>query len=142
MELDLYVTKNAENEMNKTLTDKKVIDIHLRTSQSIQNPSIILNIMNYDEKYNYAYIPFFKRYYFVRDVDYINAKQVKISLDVDVLESFKSSIFLADSIIITKEQPSYYDSNVDSQVKTEKETFNSNVTLDTVNSIIMTTIGG
>ena len=142
MELELYVTENAENEINKTLTDKRVITINLRTTQSIQNPSIILNSSNYDKKYNYGYIPFFNRYYFVRDVDYINAKQVKINLNVDVLESFKSSILQGDSVITCKQQPSYYDSNVDSQVKTEKETFNSNVTLDTVNNIIMTTIGG
>lgn len=142
MELKLYITNDDENVINKTINNEKIIPINLKVSEDILQPNIILSNDNFDKQYNYAYIDFFKRYYFIRNIEHINATHVKISLDVDVLESYKNDILNADSVITKKGTQSYINGSVDYDSRSEKDIYKSDVTLDDSNSLILTTIGG
>lgn len=67
-------------------------DCKLKENTSIMNPSIIITGLDSWTTVNYAYIPDFRRYYFIQNVTAINNTTCQMDLDVDVLASFKSSI--------------------------------------------------
>lgn len=71
-------------------TDKLVIEGHLVYNQSVENPKFLIKGDILD--YNYAYIPMFKRFYFINDIVLRENDLQEISFDVDVLQSFKSYI--------------------------------------------------
>ena len=52
---------------------------------------------------NYAYIPAFRRYYFVSDVTAITSKLFQLTLNVDVLMSFKDEILMNTALIARNE---------------------------------------
>src|SRR5699024_2713243 len=88
MELKTYKTEDTNNTINKNLTDLEEYDITLKNPENVINPTIMLN---HRDKFtqNYAYIPAFSRYYFIRDITRFNRDLVQLSLEVDVLESYK-----------------------------------------------------
>lgn len=55
---------------------------------------------------NYAYIPSFKRYYFINDITAISSKVFQLTLAVDVLMSFKDD-FLKNTAFITRNENDY-----------------------------------
>ena len=73
----------------------------LREETSVISPVVLMELEN-PTGYNYAYIPEFGRYYFIRDMISVRTGLWKISMQVDVLESFKNyildlSVILSDS---------------------------------------------
>ena len=93
MEVNLYSMSKRVNS-SKQPPGKPVasLDCKLKENTSIMNPSIIIAGQDSWTTINYAYIPDFRRYYFVQNVTAINGTTCQVDLDVDVLASFKSSI--------------------------------------------------
>ncbi len=91
MEIKLYITTSEKNKIGKTLTSDRSFNGNLRNETSVINPIIILESDNIST-FNYAYIPDFNRYYFITEISSVKNGLWKISLSVDVLESFKDSI--------------------------------------------------
>lgn len=120
MILELYKTKDSNNVINKVLTNKKDYDIKLKDKTNIINPTILLSSENLLVDYNYAYIPDFKRYYFIKDIS-INSKNLYvINMECDVLESFKEDILNSYAYIINSDNGNdYYNSNYESEVRKE-----------------------
>lgn len=63
----------------------------LREETSVISPVILMELEN-PSGYNYAYIPEFGRYYFISDMVSVRKGLWRISMKVDVLESFKNYI--------------------------------------------------
>lgn len=93
--------------MGKNLSNLNVFSGSLKGETSITNPVITIEIEN-PTGFNYAYISEFGRYYFIDDMISVRTGLWKISMKVDVLESFKNnireiSVILSDSTNTGKE---------------------------------------
>ena len=126
MTITLYKNESEKNKINKILTTVATLTGTLRDSSSIINPEIVIEYDN-PTGFNYCYIDAFNRYYFVTNITVINNKLLKLSLKVDVLESFKTSI-LAQNIIIDKST-----SNVDEYLPDDNLVVNVKTKTDIVN---------
>lgn len=102
MDITLLVNNSEKNKINKSLTNAVTFTGTLRDETSIINPVVLLETTN-PSNYNYAYIPDFNRYYFISDMASVNKNLWRISLTVDVLESFKNEILGSSAIISDSE---------------------------------------
>lgn len=131
MNIILYKTASENNLVNKESTLIELLNLEgtLKASTSIINPSIIVEMkmgieivtddnitVVYDDNVkigllgnsllldcNYAYIPDFKRYYFIDDIVSVNNKLWNISMSVDTLMSFKEEFLQLEGFITRNE---------------------------------------
>lgn len=92
MDITLCVNNSEKNKIGKSLSNANIFSGFLKDETSVTNPVIIMELEN-PTRFNYAYIPEFGRYYFIDDMVSVRTGLWKISMKVDVLESFKVSIF-------------------------------------------------
>ncbi len=94
MEISFYQNQSENNQIGKTLTNEIKLEGSIRGESSIINPVILVQADTDDNLsgLNYAYIPEFNRYYFIRDIVSVRTGLWRMSLAVDVLESFKDYI--------------------------------------------------
>lgn len=97
MNLKLYTNDSEKNCIGKKLINETDFQGVLREQSSIINPVIKVQSTELPD-FNYAYVPDFKRYYFIVGIRNISTNIWELSLGVDVLESFKSS--LANQLVI------------------------------------------
>lgn len=145
MELKLYSTKDGENVLNKSLVLKHTMKIKLKSIVNVSNPEIILafnpniNLM----VCNYAYLDGFLRYYFIRDIEILTDNTCRISLECDVLESFKDDILNSFGEYRRKIKSGDYQTlSIVNDVRKENELFESDIELMDNKNIILSTIGG
>jgi len=91
MDITLCVNNSEKNKLGKSLSNLSVFSGSLKEETSVTNPVVTMELEN-PSGFNYAYIPEFGRYYFIDDMVSIRTGLWKISMKVDVLESFKNSI--------------------------------------------------
>lgn len=129
------INKNTELIVEKTITLKDDCDL--------VNPYVVLKLNDVLFSSNYAYIPDFKRYYFITGIEILSKTLVAISMHVDVLESFKSDI-LAGTVHITESSntDNYYPKELDSLTSMESHKFISNKELVLNPSKVLATLGG
>ncbi len=122
MTIILYTTNSEKNSLNKSLSSGNTFTGTLRTETSITIPEIMLESNSNLSGYNYAYIPEFGRYYFIRDIRSYRDKLWVISMRVDVLMSFKNAIKASKGILTDTQttEKEYYLSD-DSWVSTVKD---------------------
>lgn len=105
MDIYLYNTADDDNILNKTLKDELLIsDVKLKNPVNINNPILSLSSKivyddgrTYETKdYNYAYIPAFKRYYFIENVTLQSNDINVLTLKVDVLKTYENDILNSD----------------------------------------------
>ena len=101
MDINFYYNSSDNRCITKKLTDKKTISGTLRDETSIINPIIIINNTT-PIRYNYAYIPEFKRYYYINNIESVRNNVWKLYLQVDPLMSFKGDI-LALKVVAEKQ---------------------------------------
>lgn len=108
MILTLY-SNNSENiRMDKQLTEIASLTGTLKEETSVIDPVIIVSdIDSYVTLINYAYIQEFKRYYFVTNIHSVRNNLWRLSMHVDVLETYKLDIRENSGIIERNE--SLYD---------------------------------
>lgn len=107
MDITLCVNNSEKNKLGKSLSNLNVFSGSLKEETSVTNPVIMMELEN-PTGFNYAYIPEFGRYYFIYDMVSVRTGLWKISMKVDVLESFKNNIrgiavILSDSTETGKE---------------------------------------
>lgn len=108
MDITLCVNNSEKNKLGKSLSNLNVFSGSLKDETSVTNPVVLMELEN-PTGYNYAYIPEFGRYYFIDDIVSVRTGLWKISMKVDVLESFKNnilgvSVILSDSTETGKEK--------------------------------------
>nr|DAH26619.1 MAG TPA: hypothetical protein [Caudoviricetes sp.] len=91
MNLKLYTNVSEKNCLGKTLINETDFQGVLREQSSIINPIIRVQSTELPD-FNYAYVPDFKRYYFIVGIRNLSTNIWEISLGVDVLESFRNPI--------------------------------------------------
>lgn len=145
MHITLMVNNSEKNKINKSLSDAVTFSGTLRDETSIINPVILMELEN-PSNYNYAYIPEFDRYYFINDMVSVNNNLWRISLKVDVLESFKNQILASSAILSDTENTGldkYMSGNVwKSRVKESTSIINFPSGLSENGHFILITAGG
>lgn len=91
MVIDLFINSSENNRVSKVLSDKLEITGTLRGETNVVNPEILIEHAN-PTRYNYAYIPEFHRYYFIKDFTAVRNGLWQVHLAVDVLETYKTEI--------------------------------------------------
>ena len=97
MNILLYKTTNANNDLNKTISDKVELVGVLREASSIIAPSIL--IQSNPIGYNYAYIPEFGRYYYIKNITAFRKGAYIVDLKCDVLMSFREEILHMSGVV-------------------------------------------
>lgn len=119
----LYLYKNSaeSNQVDKTdfLEEVNVISGVLRQGTTIIRPTIDVELSELPS-FNYVWIPYFNRYYFVDDIQSINNKYWGISLRTDVLMSNKD-IIRSQTCMIARQEFDYNDLLVDDKRVVQKD---------------------
>lgn len=145
MIIKLYNNSSEKNVVNKVLSNEIMLTGVLRFESDIHNPVITIDIADIIG-YNYAYIPDFSRYYFIREVTSVRTGFWRLDLICDVLMSFKAAILNSYGIIDhTRETEinSYMRSNIwQTMVKDKTDIINfPNGLLDSGEYILITAGG-
>lgn len=139
MILKLFRTLDANNVINKTLTDEIQLDINLKSDTDIINPEIVL--LGDFRGFNYAHIPDLNRFYFIERIEQLNMRLVKLSLSCDVLETYKESILNSECEYIREAK------NGDKVINAPESSFNkvvkysSDIVMSLDDNIVISTIG-
>lgn len=144
MEIKLYNTKSPNNKIGKVLENETVFECRFKKDNTcdILKPVIIIQSENF-LSFNYAYIEQFNRYYFVNDIVVFPNNIFMLSLDVDVLESWKNDIMNSTcKIEHSTELNNYYDNDNYKNLETyENEHFEKDVEVKNTNVIVLVTMG-
>lgn len=101
MNIILYKNSSPNNYIEKTLTGAVTITGAFRATSSIINPEFSIEFKN-PSQYNYLYIPEFKRFYYINNIESVKTNLWKLYCHVDVLNTYRSQI-LAHQAIIDKQ---------------------------------------
>ena len=138
MELELYKNDSSYNTINKELTLLTSLTIHLKQHTNLLHTQIIIH--NSEQLKNLNYAKMLDRCYFVQVQTINNDKFLLLTLDEDVLETYKKDILASSQDVIEKSTAgNVKQKNVSPE--TVSKTFNSNIKLENGNSIIMVTSG-
>lgn len=138
MQLELYKNNSSFNTINKTLTLINTLNIHLKQGANLLHTQIIIH--NNDQLKQLNYAKMLDRCYFVQVQTLNNNKFLLLTLDEDVLETYKKDILASSQDIVEKSTAgNIKQTNVSPE--TVSKTFNSDIKLENGNSIIMVTSG-
>lgn len=112
MEIIFSYNQSENNQLNKILTPGKKLTGELRTIANVINP--VIRFEN-DEfmRYNYCYIPSFRRYYFIQSIDSVSNQIFDVTFNVDVLMSFRGDIAQLSAIVDKQAQYENGDEYID-----------------------------
>lgn len=102
MNIKLYYNSSEENKLSKELTNELSLQGTLRVRSDLLNPDILMDGIDFTI-YNYAYIPLFERYYFIRGYDIYRNDLYVVHMEVDVLQTYKDEIKYLPSILMETE---------------------------------------
>ena len=138
MELELYKNDSSYNTINKDLTLLTNLTIHLKQHTNLLHTQIIIH--NSEQLKNLNYAKMLDRCYFVQVQTINNDKFLLLTLDEDVLETYKKDILNSSQDVIEKSTAgNIKQTNVSPE--TVSKTFNSDIKLENGTSIIMVTSG-
>ena len=125
MQIKLYKNLSEVNTIGKTLTEESVRNGTLKDGCSVLSPSVVLTGENLSG-FNYAYIPQFSRYYFIKEITSVKSGLWEISMRVDVLETYKDCIKANTAIL--KRQEKIWDMYINDE-KFKAESTNKTATI-------------
>lgn len=100
MQIQLYKTLDTPIKANKTLVPVVTLNGTATTAFSIDSPSFVVSYTPNIPWVNYAYIPDFGKYYFVRPPVLNTDGTAILTLDIDVLKTYYSGIMNCDAVVI------------------------------------------
>lgn len=100
MDIILYNNASDPRKLNKTITAIKTIAVRLKDDTDVMHPVIELDSANLPPTANYCYIEKFSRYYFINRQGIAVGRDLMLTLDVDVLMSFKG--FINNSTVVAE----------------------------------------
>lgn len=140
MELILYYTESENNVLDKILEEIKSISINLKRDDNIINPDIIIS--NDIENVNYAYLPNVERYYFINDVKKLNSKHTELTLETDVLMTYKEDILNSYGHFTKSTTLDYSNVSYNTDMRTKIMSYTNDVDIEKEPTMLLTTIGG
>lgn len=140
MVVQFYNTNDKENVINKTLVDQQEVQVISTTGIDIMNPHLYIHHSG-EFNFNYAYIPDYRRYYFIDSI-FNRPNGIKdVGLRIDVLESWKEDILNGEGEIVRQEHYNpYYPQGFQVDGRKEVEVYYSDKEL-TGKSLVLTTLG-
>lgn len=90
MFIDLYNNESPANKINKNITLLRTLTGDLRGETNVVNPIVRVFASTFPN-FNYAGIPNFNRYYYLRDLRQVRSGIWELSLESDPLMSFNLS---------------------------------------------------
>ena len=124
MEIKLCYNSSDNRCINKNIIDGETISGTLRTSTSIIYPVITFE-NNSPLRYNYAYIPEFRRYYYITNVISARNNLWEVHFEIDPLMSFKADICALKVVVDKQSNESNGDEYIDdSSLVTDNLMFN------------------
>lgn len=104
MQIILYNTASENNEIHKSLSSGVTFTGDIRDSGAVDvvRPEILIASNVYG--YNYAYIPDFGRYYFIREITQDRTGLSSVRLKSDPLMSFQSDVLALPAIALRSQQ--------------------------------------
>lgn len=146
MNVKLYINESNNNVLNKKITLINEYNILLKDNVDVYRPIIKIKteLLN---KCNYVFIEDFNRYYYVVNKRSINIEIIELTLECDVLMSFREQILNLKCIIDKQENINlgnkYYDDNsLISLSKEFIESYNFNNGFNENGEFILITAGG
>lgn len=112
MEIRLYNNISDNRTVRKKLLNEFSLTGTLRDSCSLIEPVINIESSNV-LRFNYAYIPDFQRYYFVKEITNLRKNIWTLELEVDPLMSFKGDILALDVVVDKQSSDSIGDEYID-----------------------------
>lgn len=138
MKIELYKSSSSYNVINKELTLLTTLTIYLKQGANLLHTQIIIHNSDQLKELNYAKM--LDRSYFVQVQTLNNNKFLLLTLDEDVLETYKKEILASSQDIVEKSTAgNVKQKNISPE--TISKTFNSDVKIDNDSSIIMVTSG-
>lgn len=94
MDIVLYQSNAENNRVDKTnyLHNQIILSGTLKNNVSIIDPIILIEQEDFPTNYNYTYIPYFQRYYFINEVFSIRNKLWQLTCHVDVLFTWRANL--------------------------------------------------
>ena len=103
MNINLYNYAGDDKKIVKALSGGTALTGALRDPSNIIDPEILIELNNVDN-INYAYIPQFQRYYFIREKQSVRSGLWRFSMHVDVLNSYASEILGLAAVAVRSQQ--------------------------------------
>lgn len=103
MEIELYYNQSDYRYINKNIEFGEVINGTLKDATSVMSPVVVTD-SNAILRYNYVYIPEFRRYYEVTEITSVRTGLWEVSMKCDVLMSFRGDIMRTQVIIDKQSQ--------------------------------------
>ena len=112
MDITFSYNQSENNQLNKVLSHGKTLQGELRASSNVINP--VIRFQN-DEfmRFNYCYIPSFRRYYFIQSIEAVSNQIFDVTFNVDVLMSFRGDIAQLTAIVDKQAQNENGDEYID-----------------------------
>lgn len=98
MDITLYSNTSPNNKINKALSAARQLSCTLKGGSDVLRPQIEI-IGAGISSYNYMYIPFFGRYYFIEDIENLRENLWRVTGRVDVLQTYASQILNNRAVI-------------------------------------------
>lgn len=106
--IHLYNNNSVFNSLNKELINEYAISGSLREECSMISPEILVDFTNIPKyEYNYCYIPYFNRYYYINDIVFVRNNIYRLVCEVDPLMSFKNSILQTKAYVLRTSKTNY-----------------------------------
>jgi hypothetical protein len=132
MTITLYSTSSPAKTVTKQLSNAKQCTGAFRNKDnpSDRNPVIVIEgARNTLNSYNYAYIPDFGAYYFIREKNAVSANTTELIMKKDVLMTFDAGIRNQSAIINRQASSSYSDVDLDDEMLVVKRSELETLTL-------------
>lgn len=141
MNIYFYNTSSESNRLEKVLENETILSGNLKNNFDLINPvtQVTANILNF----NYCYIPFLKRYYFIDKVEIARTNLYTIYLKLDVLQTYKEQIKELKVVLSGSSSNPYYKNYIDGvDVRTDYETHMFENNFDENGEIILVALYG
>lgn len=103
MKITLYTTTSPKEQVDKVLSGSIDIECDLKAPASVLEPTLLLGGIDITG-YNYAYIPDFKRYYHINEMETQLNTLNERSLTVDALYTYAAQIRRLKGIVTRQEK--------------------------------------
>lgn len=103
MKVKFYSVSDFNNTLDRQIGQGTEVEIKIKSKNfNLLKPTFLFSAtLNNLFAYNYIYIPNFRRYYFIDDIEIIANELYKISCRVDVLKTY-ADLIKNSSVLVTK----------------------------------------